>query len=78
MRWATSCTGKRLTINSMMATAADYVVAQVGIIFCAGCALSPEEIKTPHVYVDALVLNEHLPIEVNIYQYSGRNVKTNG
>lgn len=48
--------------NSMMATAADYVVAQVDEIVPVG-ALSPEEIKTPHLYVDALVLNEHLPVE---------------
>lgn len=42
--------------NPLMATAADYVVAEVDEIVPLG-ALSPEEVVTPHVFVDALVLS---------------------
>lgn len=40
--------------NPIMATAADYVIAEVDEIVEIG-ELSPEEIVTPHVYVDAIV-----------------------
>lgn len=43
--------------NPNMATAAKYVVAEVDEIVEAG-SLSPEEIATPHLYVDAIVLSE--------------------
>lgn len=40
--------------NPVMATAADYVIAEVDEIVEIG-ELSPEEIVTPHLYVDAIV-----------------------
>ncbi|MGV3465612.1 MAG: CoA transferase subunit A [Heyndrickxia sp.] len=40
--------------NPVMATAADYVIAEVDEIVEAG-DLSPEEIVTPHLFVDAIV-----------------------
>ncbi|MED4601231.1 CoA transferase subunit A [Paenibacillus validus] len=40
--------------NPVMATAADYVIAEVDEIVEAG-ELSPEEIVTPHLFVDAIV-----------------------
>lgn len=40
--------------NSMMATAADYVIAEVDEIVEPG-QLDPECIITPHLYVDAIV-----------------------
>lgn len=40
--------------NPIMATAADYVIAEVDEIVEEG-ELSPEEIVTPHLYVDAIV-----------------------
>lgn len=40
--------------NPVMATAADYVIAEVDEIVEVG-ELSPEEIVTPHLYVDAIV-----------------------
>ncbi|MBM7714112.1 3-oxoacid CoA-transferase A subunit [Bacillus thermophilus] len=42
--------------NPIMATAADYVIAEVDEIVEAG-ELSPEEIITPHLYVDAMVMS---------------------
>jgi 3-oxoacid CoA-transferase subunit A len=41
--------------NPVMATAADYVIAEAEIIVQAG-ELSPDEIVTPGVYIDAVVL----------------------
>lgn len=43
--------------NPMMATAADIVIAEVDEIVEAG-ALDPEQIITPHNYVDYVVLND--------------------
>ncbi|WP_066160698.1 CoA transferase subunit A [Halalkalibacter krulwichiae] len=43
--------------NPMMATAADYVIAEVDEIVEAG-ELSPEEIITPHLFVDAVITSE--------------------
>ncbi|MFJ8260412.1 CoA transferase subunit A [Rummeliibacillus sp. NPDC094406] len=43
--------------NPMMATAADYVIAEVDEIVEVG-TLDPEQIVTPHAYVDAVVLND--------------------
>ncbi|MFT4413690.1 CoA transferase subunit A [Fredinandcohnia humi] len=43
--------------NPIMATAADYVIAEVDEIVELG-ELSPEEIVTPHLYVDAVVTSE--------------------
>lgn len=40
--------------NPMMATAADYVIVEVDEIVEAG-QLSPEEIVTPHLFIDAIV-----------------------
>ena len=40
--------------NPLMATAADYVIAEVDEIVEAG-ELDPERIVTPHLYVDAVV-----------------------
>jgi 3-oxoacid CoA-transferase subunit A len=40
--------------NPMMATAADFVIAEVDEIVEVG-ELSPEEIVTPHLFVDAIV-----------------------
>ncbi|WP_036746386.1 CoA transferase subunit A [Paenibacillus sp. UNC451MF] len=40
--------------NPLMATAADFVIAEVDEIVEAG-ELSPEEIVTPHLFVDAIV-----------------------
>ena len=40
--------------NPLMVTAADYVIAEVDEIVEAG-ELSPEEIVTPHLFVDAIV-----------------------
>jgi 3-oxoacid CoA-transferase subunit A len=45
--------------NPMMATAADYVIAEVDEIVEAG-KLDPESIATPHLYVDALVYSEKI------------------
>jgi 3-oxoacid CoA-transferase subunit A len=42
--------------NPIMATAADYVIAEVDEIVEAG-QLSPEDIVTPHLFVDALVVS---------------------
>ena len=42
--------------NPIMATAADYVIAEVDEIVEDG-ELSPEEIVTPHLYVDAMVMS---------------------
>lgn len=44
--------------NPVMATAADYVIAEAEFIVPAG-ELSPDEIVTPGVYVDAVVLGEN-------------------
>lgn len=43
--------------NPNMATAANYVIAEVDEIVEVG-ELSPEEITTPHLYVDAIVKSE--------------------
>lgn len=43
--------------NPVMATAADYVIAEAEFIVPAG-ELNPDEIVTPGVYVDAVVLGE--------------------
>ncbi|MGX9134388.1 CoA transferase subunit A [Rummeliibacillus sp. JY-2-4R] len=43
--------------NPMMATAADIVIAEVDEIVKAG-TLDPEQIVTPHAYVDFIVLND--------------------
>lgn len=43
--------------NPMMATAADVVIAEVDEMVEAG-QLSPEEIVTPHLYVDYIVVKE--------------------
>ncbi|TWI54709.1 CoA transferase subunit A [Halalkalibacter nanhaiisediminis] len=43
--------------NPMMATAAEFVIAEVDEIVEVG-QLSPEEIVTPHLYVDAIVTSE--------------------
>ena len=43
--------------NPMMATAADYVIAEVDEIVEVG-TLDPEQIVTPHSYVDTIVLND--------------------
>lgn len=40
--------------NPIMATAANYVIAEVDEIVDSGC-LSPEEIITPHLFVDRIV-----------------------
>jgi 3-oxoacid CoA-transferase subunit A len=40
--------------NPLMVTAADYVIAEVDEIVEVG-ELSPEEIVTPHLFVDAIV-----------------------
>lgn len=45
--------------NPIMATAAKYVIAEVDEIVENG-VLSPEEIITPHLYVDAVVLATHI------------------
>lgn len=45
--------------NPMMATAADYVIAEVDEIVEAG-KLDPELIATPHLYVDALVYSKKI------------------
>lgn len=42
--------------NPMMATAADYVIAEVDEIVSVG-ELEPEAIVTPHLYIDAIVLS---------------------
>lgn len=41
--------------NPMMATAADYVIAEVDEVVEAG-QLKPDEIVTPHLFVDAIVI----------------------
>lgn len=43
--------------NPAMATAGDFVIAEVDEIVGAG-ELSPEEIVTPHLFVDAIVLSQ--------------------
>ncbi|MEH6994808.1 CoA transferase subunit A [Neobacillus drentensis] len=43
--------------NPAMATAGDFVIAEVDEIVEAG-ELSPEEIVTPHLFVDAIVLSQ--------------------
>lgn len=43
--------------NPMMVTAANVVIAEVDEIVEAG-KISPEEIVTPHLYVDYIVVNE--------------------
>ncbi|HWI47083.1 MAG TPA: CoA transferase subunit A [Rummeliibacillus sp.] len=43
--------------NPMMATAADFVIAEVDEIVEVG-TLDPEQIVTPHSYVDTIVLND--------------------
>lgn len=47
--------------NPAMATAADIVIAEVDEIVEVG-ELSPEEITTPHLYVDYVVMNEYKKI----------------
>jgi acyl CoA:acetate/3-ketoacid CoA transferase alpha subunit len=42
-----------------MATAAKYVIAEVDEIVDTG-ALSPEEIVTPHLFVNAIVLSKKI------------------
>lgn len=42
--------------NPLMATAADLVIAEVGEILPVG-SLQPEDVHTPHLYVDLLVLS---------------------
>lgn len=49
--------------NPAMATAADLVIAEVDEIVGAG-QLDPEEIVTPHVYVDMLVINQRCKREL--------------
>lgn len=44
--------------NPVMAKAADYVIAEVDEIVDKG-RLSPEEIVTPHLFVDAIVLSQY-------------------
>jgi len=51
--------------NPNMATAAKYVVAEVDEIVEAG-SLSSEEIATPHLYVDAIVLSERILTKVGV------------
>ena len=41
--------------NPLMASAAKYTIAEVDEVVEAG-ALDPEEIVTPHIYVDAIVV----------------------
>lgn len=43
--------------NPLMAAAADYVIAEVDEIVEAG-QLSPEEVATPHLFVDAIVTSK--------------------
>ena len=45
--------------NPMMATAADVVIAEVDEIVEVG-ELNPEEIITPHLYIDYLVIKEEV------------------
>jgi len=45
--------------NPIMATAAKYVIAEVDEIVDTG-ALSPEEIVTPHLFVNAIVLSKKI------------------
>ncbi|WP_299089888.1 CoA transferase subunit A [uncultured Metabacillus sp.] len=45
--------------NPIMATAADYVIVEVDEIVKTGM-LNPEEIVTPHLYVDALIYSEKI------------------
>jgi len=47
--------------NQVMATAARITIAEVDEIVEAG-ALKPEEIQTPHVYVDYVVLGEYVKV----------------
>jgi 3-oxoacid CoA-transferase A subunit len=42
--------------NPLMATAADLVIAEVGELLPVG-AIEPEDVHTPHVYVDLLVVS---------------------
>jgi 3-oxoacid CoA-transferase subunit A/3-oxoadipate CoA-transferase alpha subunit len=42
--------------NPLMATAADVVIAEVGELVPVG-AIAPEDVHTPHVYVDCLVVS---------------------
>lgn len=51
--------------NPMMATAADYVIAEVDEIVEVG-ELDPEAIVTPHLYVDALVLSQKILTEEGV------------
>lgn len=51
--------------NPVMATAAKYVIAEVDEIVEVG-ELSPEEIITPHLYVDAIVVATHILSEGGI------------
>ena len=55
--------------NPVMATAADYVIAEVDEIVEAG-ELDPECIVTPHLFVDAIVKATHI--------LTGEGVKING
>lgn len=62
--------------NPVMATAAEFVVAEVEEIVEAG-QLSPEQIVTPSVFVDMVILGEHYEkrIEKRVYrQKSGAGV----
>ena len=53
--------------NPVMATAADIVIAEVDEIVEPG-ELSPEEIVTPHLYVDGLVLAEKVLTNEGVVQ----------
>jgi 3-oxoacid CoA-transferase subunit A/3-oxoadipate CoA-transferase alpha subunit len=45
--------------NPLMATAAETVIVEVDEVVAAG-ELNPEEIITPHLYVDKLIVAKHV------------------
>lgn len=63
--------------NPVMAKAGDFVIAEVDEIVEAG-ELSPEEIVTPHLFVDAIVLSEYeLTREGVVPKNEQQNERTN-
>jgi len=53
-----------LNFNAAMATAGKIVIAEVDEIVEIG-QLHPEEIRTPHLYVDFVVLNKYVNQNIN-------------
>ena len=58
--------------NPVMATAAKVVIAEVDEIVEVG-SIAPEEVVTPHLYIDYIVLNKYIKIGGKYIESAGSN-----